>query len=83
MSQWKCPKGHTPDTDTPFFYAPSAWNDVLGRDDEIGVLAYPNIEPSYRWQDGTAGVPEDLYYYLGFECDDLPHCVECYEEVVR
>lgn len=77
----KCPKGCTPDCDTPFFYPPSACGSTSYRP-KLGVLSFSDGQPSNRWEDGIAGVPEWIIDYIR-KGDDFPHCIECLRETRR
>ena len=70
-----CPNRCKPDTDTPFYY-PSCCTF-----DEMGVLAFPNGEPSNRWVDGVAGVSQGVLEELDSHDLTCMHCVECGEGV--
>jgi hypothetical protein len=82
--KYVCANGCRPDTDTPFFYSASVCNLVDGDPDtdtyELGVLVYPDLTISNRWEDGVAGIPQSLYDALT-DYSELPICVECYEDI--
>jgi len=52
--EWVCENGCRPTSDTPFYYPPQC------TDEELGVLAYADGEPSNRWIDGVIGIPLDV-----------------------
>ncbi len=82
MDNWICPRGCIVNHDTPLFYSASQVSFYMNEESELGVLAYPTLEPSNRWQDGTVGVPDEIILGLG-EGDDIPFCMECYSQVIR
>jgi hypothetical protein len=84
--KYHCVNGCTPtdmygeELDTPFVYNPLICSLMMGLDEseayELGVLVYPDLEISNRWEDGVVGVPEDLRRELeGY--NDLPQCIDC------
>ncbi len=82
MDNWICPRGCVVNHDTPFVYTASQVSFYMDEESELGVLSYPTLEPSNRWEDGTVGVPDETILGLG-EGDDIPFCNECYSQAVR
>jgi len=80
MTTAQCPNGCKSECDTPFYYPPYACG--IGKDQpELGVLCYPDLQPSNRWVDGIAGVPQQILEWINID-SDLPLCIECHTEVV-
>ena len=83
-----CENGCTPkdlygnEIDTPFFYPGSVIEMETQIDESIGVLAYNDAEPSNRWEDGTAGVPEKIQQACR-DYSELPSCIHCGGQVIR
>ena len=82
MKKWKCPNDCNPEVDAPFFYPAPRILREIDYEDELGVLAYPDLSPSNTYVDGTRGVPDEIQEAIKL-MDRLPLCVECGKEVVE